>query len=285
MVEFKIGADPEVFVSDKRTGKFVCAHDMVPGTKYEPYKVPYGAVQVDGLALEFNINPASSKKGFIRNVKAVYNTLGKMVPEYNLTPVPVADFEQEYFNACPEVARELGCDPDFNAYDNGRPNPRPNGNVTFRTASGHIHIGWLKPEEFRKDVHERMHMTDCIYVTKMLDNVLYPLSLLWDKDQRRRELYGKPGAFRPKPYGVEYRVLSNAWLQDEEIMGIVYDATQKTLKRVMTYCPRGEFMDFATGRPLRTLQDWFYHYGYQYVEGTRFENVYPSAKLVHRRYA
>jgi hypothetical protein len=42
-------------------------------------------------------------------------------------------------------------------------------------------------------------------------------------------MYGAAGAFRPKPYGVEYRVLSNAWLQSEELMAWVYRTTTKAI--------------------------------------------------------
>ena len=52
--KFTIGADPEVFVADSLTNTFVSAHDLVPGTKLEPFAVNKGAVQVDGMALEFN---------------------------------------------------------------------------------------------------------------------------------------------------------------------------------------------------------------------------------------
>src|SRR3546814_7881426 len=38
-------------------------------------------------------------------------------------------------------------------------------------------------------------------------------------------MYGAAGAFRTKPYGVEYRVLSNAWLKDSNLMSWVYKNT------------------------------------------------------------
>src|SRR3546814_9474953 len=38
-------------------------------------------------------------------------------------------------------------------------------------------------------------------------------------------MYGAAGAFRTKPYGVEYRVLSNAWLKDSKLMSWVYKNT------------------------------------------------------------
>ncbi|OYV41139.1 MAG: hypothetical protein B7Z80_02685 [Rhodospirillales bacterium 20-64-7] len=51
-------------------------------------------------------------------------------------------------------------------------------------------------------------------------------SLLWDKDGTRRKLYGKAGAFRPKPYGMEYRVLSNRWLDSPDLTRWVYNTVQ-----------------------------------------------------------
>ena len=58
MTQILVGCDPEVFVA--KGGKFISAHGMIPGTKKAPHKVERGAVQVDGMALEFNIDPAAS---------------------------------------------------------------------------------------------------------------------------------------------------------------------------------------------------------------------------------
>ena len=51
---------------------------------------------------------------------------------------------------------------------------------------------------------------------KQLDWYLGAWSLKMDPDPTRRLLYGKAGACRYKPYGVEYRVLSNFWLTTKE---------------------------------------------------------------------
>ena len=220
----KIGCDPEVFVVDPTSNLYRCAHGMVPGTKREPFPVPYGAVQVDGMALEFNIDPASSKDEFVHNVTSVFNHLKGMVPAYKLVPVPVAKFGQEYFDQCPEIAKELGCEPDFDAYKNGAVRERPSTNRPFRTGAGHVHIGWHGPNEYR-DPRDPGHIQDCIDVVIQLDHYLGLRSLIWDKDSERRELYGQAGSFRIKPYGCEYRPLSNAWLATPELIGYVYDTT------------------------------------------------------------
>lgn len=223
-IALKIGADPEVFV--QQGGKFVSAHGLVQGTKDEPFKVKRGAVQVDGMALEFNIDPAESEKEFKRNIKTVMGILDKMVPDHDLHPVPTATFGKEYMATQPEEALELGCDPDFNAWNEGKENPRPNGDADFRTGAGHIHIGWTDGV----DITHPEHLEACITVIKQLDWSLGMLSTVYDRDEKRRKLYGDWGAFRPKPYGVEYRVLSNAWLKDPKLVAWVYRTVNKAIQ-------------------------------------------------------
>lgn len=229
--EFTIGADPEVFVMDS-SGP-VSAYGMIPGTKADPFKVKNGAVQVDGMALEFNINPAKNEKEFNTNIDSVLTILREMTPGYELMFEPVAHFGEDYIRSQPKEARELGCDPDYNAYT-GLANPSPNVNAPFRTASGHIHIGWTKPKDDKwpteYDVTDPGHFEACCMLAKTLDLYLGVPSIVWDKDVTRQELYGKPGTFRPKPYGMEYRVLSNKWLEKPHLRSLVYNNTIDAIK-------------------------------------------------------
>lgn len=225
-LDIKIGADPELFVKKKGRKTFTSAHGMVQGTKDEPFKVDKGAVQVDGMALEFNIEPAVSEEDFIGNIEAVTKALQEMVPEYELVPTPTADFTAAHIAAQPEEALELGCDPDFDAWNGGKPNPKPDAKVNFRTGAGHIHIGWCDGV----DINNPEHLEACQMVTKQLDWTVGLLSTMFDKDERRRSMYGNWGAYRPKPYGVEYRVLSNAWLKDKRLMSWVYRMVVKAVR-------------------------------------------------------
>jgi hypothetical protein len=139
---------------------------------------------------------------------------------------PVAEFGFDYINAQPDEAKILGCEPDFNAYTQAA-NPRPDAATPFRTASGHLHIGWTK------DVNPQDpgHFEACCSLSKMLDVKLGIPSLLWDTDQKRRLLYGKAGCFRPKPYGMEYRTMSNAWLDPQRpyLRKMVFSETTKAI--------------------------------------------------------
>jgi len=215
-----IGADPEVFVM--KGGIMQSAHGLVEGDKKNPQKVEFGAVQVDGMALEFNIDPAEDANTFVHNVQNVMAQLAAMVPEYKLVIEPVAHFNKDILAACPAEALELGCDPDYDAYT-GAPNPRPDGTRNFRTAAGHIHIGWTQG----MDINNPEHIEACRMLTKQLDVYLGIPSVILDPDKTRRELYGKAGAYRVKPYGVEYRVLSNFWLKSPELQQWVFSQTKR----------------------------------------------------------
>lgn len=244
-IEILVGADPEVFMVNEKG--FVSAHGAIPGTKKAPYKVDKGAVQVDGMALEFNIDPAKNEEEFVANLNAVMAILKDMVPGYELAAVPVAEFGAEYIASQPLEAIELGCDPDFNAWDNGAANPRPDGNASFRTGAGHVHIGWGSGF----DVNDPEHLQACIMLTKQLDYYLGLGSLLYDDDTKRRTLYGAFGAFRPKPYGMEYRVLSNAWLKSDKLMSWVFRTTKKAFDDLV----KGEFAANGYGKEAKYLSE------------------------------
>ena len=86
---------------------------------------------------------------------------------------------------------------------------------------GHIHIGYDEPNQ---ETSEKI-----IYA---MDIVLGLESLLLDKDDRRKEMYGKAGCFRFKEYGVEYRTLSNFWVKDNESMAWAFNKTVEAIELV-----------------------------------------------------
>ena len=213
MEDLLIGCDPELFLS--RKGKYISAHDLVMGSKEKPYAVTKGAVQPDGLAAEFNIMPAATSGQYIKNINTVMQRLKQMLPsDVEMVLKSWVHFDQAYMDKLPEKVKELGCNPDFNAYEEGV-NMAPEQHPTMRTAAGHIHLGWTE----NRDPMDPQHFLSCCILIKNLDVFLGVPSVLMDKEGgERRKMYGKAGCFRPKSYGCEYRSLSNFWLKDTEHM-------------------------------------------------------------------
>lgn len=223
-LNLQIGADPEIFLK-KKTGELVSAHGIVPGTKDNPYEVDGGAIQLDGTAVEFNILPAFTAKEFADNIKTVMDQIRRMIPEdLDFHVVPAVHYPKEYFDSIPEEHRELGCNPDFDAYNGGAPNPRPKDVGTMRTGSGHIHLGWYDEPV---DPNDPNHLHDCLQLVQNLDAAFGQVEHLWDKDTDRRKMYGKPGCFRPKSYGLEYRSLSNAWVDKPDLHPFIFALAKK----------------------------------------------------------
>lgn len=222
-----IGADPEVFVRNIRTGTYFAAFDM-PGSKAKPRPTTHGGMQVDGCALEFNIHPAATKGEFIRNLHMTLADLKRELkdkhPNAEVVIEPMATFPESYFKKLPKHVKILGCDPDFNAYTLAE-NKMPKITKPIRSAGGHVHVGWAQG----LDPFNMEHMYECAAVTRQLDATLFIGSLMFDRQHERRTLYGAPGAFRPKEYGVEYRVLSNKWIGRLDLTEWVYDTTMRAL--------------------------------------------------------
>src|SRR5690606_25260133 len=123
------------------------AHNIIPGSKHDPMPVMCGAIQPDGVAAEFNINPAANVDEFVENIRGVLTELQERIESKNkglsLIVTPTATFDKGYFNKLPKKAKLLGCEPDYNVYT-GKVNPPPETKLPFRTGAGHIHIGWTE---------------------------------------------------------------------------------------------------------------------------------------------
>lgn len=213
-----LGCDPELFLQSK-TGELISSIGLIGGTKDFPMPIGEGcAVQEDNVAVEFNTPPCASADDFVKAIQFNLDFLKQRAAEMGLQLciVPSGEFSDDQLNN--EQAQTFGCEPDFNAWDAGRMNPRPSAeNKNLRSCGGHIHIE-----------------TDlgCIEVVQAMDLFVGCPMIEFDKDTQRRSLYGKPGAFRKKSYGVEYRTASNAWITSDERIRWAWDQTAKALEFV-----------------------------------------------------
>lgn len=195
-----IGTDAEFAV--KMGGVFVPAGKLpIKGRKGEPEKLAFGGVEIDCCAVEITPPPSITEDGFVLNITQLLNEVkDKYGHMAELHTVSSLEFDKELLDST-RWANEMGCDPDFNAWT-GEKNPRPETSM-LRTFGGHVHL-----------------QDGTIETIRACDLTLGMWSVLADEDTRRRQLYGKAGAFRYKTYGkrakgVEYRVLSNFWYKDE----------------------------------------------------------------------
>lgn len=228
MTRILLGADPELFL--KIGDNFMTAAGFFPGTKHEPYKLDGGASQVDGMALEYNIDPAETEDEWEKNHAKVLAQLEEMVKmvdkDMQIVYSPVATFEHEYWQKVPAEAKILGCDPDFNIYGQQNENPGDKiESIPIRTAAGHIHIGWTEGKR-NDDVD---FFEDCLSVARYFHSseIYRPQT---DIERVRLSYYGMNGSFRCKKYGVELRSPSNLWVANEQSRREMYRKTRETFR-------------------------------------------------------
>lgn len=213
------GADPELFLID-RNNQPVTSVGRIGGTKQDPRPIDGlgSAVQEDNVAVEFNIIPAADKETFINNIQMVLAYLEEEVKaqELALHIVPSCYFTKEQLNN--PQAQHLGCDPDMNVWTLMQ-NPRPQAPPLLRSAGGHLHLSWSNPNA--KDAVDMIKAHDLFCAAPMVK---------YDKDKDRRSIYGKAGAFRFKPYGVEHRTMSNVWISSKALMEFIYEQSEKAIR-------------------------------------------------------
>jgi len=218
MKSMTLGCDPEIFLVDHQQN-LISAIEKIGGSKSIPrplFKLGKGfAVQEDNVALEYNIPASRSADEFAKNINKIMKHLSKEVSGMGLafSNLSAAIFPPEQLEH--PRALEFGCDPDYNAWTLDV-NPKPKAdNPGLRSCGGHVHVG--------ADVGNLPELI------KRMDLFLAVPSQLQDKGILRKQLYGKAGAFRQKPYGGEYRTLSNYWIFNEALIKWVWNNTQLAL--------------------------------------------------------
>lgn len=228
-----LGADPELFLINEKTGKVVSAVGIIPGVKDKPYRskdMPKGfGLEIDNILAEFNIPPVKTVQAFINNISYMKDYINKFVkitnPDLGILCAASQVVDEDQLQS-PE-AKLFGCSIDYNAYTE-QPNPKPQGTSTnIRSAGFHLHIGYDNP-----------NVNTSLELIKYLDMYLGIPSVLKDSDTARRSLYGKAGCFRLKPYGFEYRVLSSALMENVELLSFVFNQLNKGIMAFLRGIPR-----------------------------------------------
>ena len=217
-----LGADPEFLIQDDDTGEIVSAEGLIGGTKQEPKPISEvgHSVQEDNIMAEFNIPPAMDAKSFSRDINLVIDHINDVILPSNLSNSTKASHHMDEKFLGSEQSLMFGCEPDLNVWLR-KLNQAPPSGGNLRTCGGHIHVGYVNPSEETSE--------DLI---KAMDLFLGVPSIIMDTDRDRRTMYGNAGAFRFKPFGVEYRTLSNFWIFTAELKTWAFDNTIKATEFV-----------------------------------------------------
>jgi len=212
----RLGSDPEVFLQDKN-GKPISSIGYIGADKWAPFQIPDMpegfTLQEDNVSLEYGIPPCASPDEFVHHIQAVMEKSKEYIKGLTFSKLSCIIFPEDQIQH--PSAHVFGCEPDFNAWTKEiNPKPRP-PHPFMRSAGGHIHVETT---------------VDPIIGVRAMDLCAGVPSTLMDNGEARKQLYGKHGAFRPKPYGFEYRTLSNYWIFDEALIRWVWRATERALQ-------------------------------------------------------
>lgn len=228
--DIAVGSDLEMFLFDNETARVVPCVGILEGTKDKPFQPKgYGkgfAIQEDNVMVEFNIPPQTNVDGFInaiskgRNMvlKELHNRHGSKYSVY--TAKHVNRFRGVELTS--QQAQTIGCEGDFDAYEGGKMRVDPPAPGLDRSCGGHVHIGG----DFR--------CPD--FVAALFAELFIGVrAQLWiDAKDLRAKWYGKPGIYRPKPYGIEYRTPHNGWVNDSYQMQRVGDGALRCARYLTT---------------------------------------------------
>jgi hypothetical protein len=238
----RLGADPEVFLIND-AGKHISAIGLIKADKYNPLQIAGMqkgfTLQEDNVALEYGIPPAATADEFVHHIQAVMAKSKDWIGSLKFSKLSCTIFDKDQMTH--PMAHVFGCEPDFNAWtqkENKKPQPT---HEYMRSAGGHIHVETEK---------------NPFWVAQMMDLYLSVPATKMDNGEERKKLYGQMGACRPKPYGVEYRSLSNFWIFDERFIRWAWRATERALSSSVRLDNDLEFyLDLAINKNDKQMAD------------------------------
>jgi hypothetical protein len=226
------GWDPEIFVVDEKQ-QLIPAFSFLP-PKSKPLKTGSdhcygqghpGDVYYDGFQAEFTTHAGSCHGYGIDYIRGgmmkVLQAARVNTPKAKLSIKNVFHVPQRFLLEATDDQVGLGCKPSLNVYGRDSfmtPDPRM---LPIRVAGGHIHFGFADPPSMKKEIPGRI---------KAMDRILGLMTVaMFDEidDPVRREFYGRAGEYRETRYGLEYRVLSNAWMGTPEVAHLVMEMARQ----------------------------------------------------------
>lgn len=237
----RLGADPEVLLVDG-AGKHISSIGLINADKWNPMQIegmPVGfTLQEDNVTLEYGIPPAASAEEFFLHINSVMEKSKDWLKGLSFSKLSCVIYDKDQMKH--PMAHVFGCEPDWCAWtdeENKKPVPP---HEFMRSAGGHIHV------ETKKNPQA---------VVKAMDLFLSVPATVMDNGEDRKKLYGSWGAYRPKPYGLEYRSLSNFWIapgesveRRKQLCTWAFEQTQRAVESNLNLDPIAEYLDIAINK-------------------------------------
>lgn len=214
-MKFTVGGDPEMMLVNPK-GHIISSLDVFPQHN-KNNKIDFGggySTYPDNVLMEGTLPPANGQEEMLEHYRSLFRLAHGALQGNHLRAQASHVFTPDQLTH--EGALTVGCNPEFCAWQVEQYSPTLVDGL--RTSGAHIHLG-------AEMLLEPQNVLDCIKLMDIFVGV--PVSIL-DCDptgQARKALYGKMGRFRPRPYGAEYRTLSNFWLHSPNTAKLVYDLT------------------------------------------------------------
>jgi len=221
-LDLMFGTDAEFFLEDKQ-GNIVPASKYIPGLKFKPHLLDNGVCHPDGLSLEVGCPPASTPEGMLTNLFAVMSEVkAKFLDPNGLVISKQMEANSSHVEGTTKTDLEFGCGSEYDAYSRSMfKRSDRDTSQTLRYSGFHIHIGYTKDQEDNFFTY-----TDAGRLVKVLDQLVEKYGL--GTTDRRARQYGGRGAFRVKPYGIEYRCMDCSVIT----VPSKFDALLKMLKEI-----------------------------------------------------
>lgn len=255
-----LGCDPEFFIRQNKkiveSSKFIPEHGIQCPPLYT-----FGGNNVvnkiicDGIQAELNPAPDTCRERLASKIAMSIVSLNEKMATDNgkINFGGVVKFTDKEMESFSDKSKRFGCAPSHNVYKNNSTSQILVNPMTYqyRSAGGHIHIGSndsMIIEALQKDLPTMI---------KSLDMFCGNICVLIDRDdmqKERRRVYGKAGEYRLPAHGIEYRVPSNFWLGNYQLLSLVLGLARMAAQLAINiYIYEKQYNDEVS--PLREILD------------------------------
>lgn len=220
-----LGCDPEFFFSKK--GKIIGSEKILPK---EGLTIGYGTskIIIDGVQAELNPEANTCRERLAFNIKKCFETISLTLKNNKGIKTDFSqtiEISKKELNSLAKESRTFGCAPSKNIH-----NPKSKiaikdaSTYKYRSAGGHIHLGTYNGYGSGDiQIKTNKAIKNDKHLVPMLDIIVGNTCVLIDRDPgniERRKVYGRAGEYRLPSHGLEYRTLSNFWLQNYQLFSL-----------------------------------------------------------------